>query len=317
MRGKGRPGVVLTVLVLAVVAYFFGRAVADNWASVRETDLEVNVASAAAVLLFVLAVAVSGLLWGRMLSHLSGRRVGALEAVRVQFASWVLKYVPGQAGAVTNKVLWGSRRGFSRTSVVISFVYEYVFLLLGSIVPAAVVLVLVGASPEEASEARGALLPLLVALLPLLLLTNRRVFRWAVNRLGRRLLEEDVALERFLSGRAAVGYQLAFLVPRVLTGAAFVLVAVSFLDVPPMAYVPLGAVYVLAAAAGLLAVFVPSGIGVRESVIVVLASQYLPVGEAIVLSLVARVYATVGDGAVALLYGALRLHGPRRGRRPT
>lgn len=300
----------LTAGVVALVGYFFVRALADNWAAVREIDLAVNGYSIGAVLLFAGAVVVSGLLWGSMLSTLGSVRVGAADAVRVQCASWLLKYVPGQVGSVANKVLWAGQRGISRTLVVITFVYENVFLLLGSIIPTGVILIFFDALSGESSSTLRRLLPVLLALVPLLLVTDRRVFRWGVNLVARRTLSRDIPHEYFLSSRAGVAYQLAFLVPRIINGLGFVMIVASFLDVPASAYVPLAAAYVLAGAAGILAVFVPSGLGVRESVIVLLASRYMPVEQAIVLSLVARLYSTVGDVVLALVYAVLRARAP-------
>lgn len=301
-------------LVLVVVAYFFGRGLADNWAAVRAIDVDVNVWSVTAVTLFGGAVVVSGLLWGHMLTRLGGTRVTASDAIRVQCGSWLLKYVPGQVGSVANKVVWAGQRGIPRTLVVITFVYENVFLLLGSIIPTAVILVFADALTGERDDLLATLMPVLVALVPLLLVTDRRVFRWGVNLVARRALKRDVPPEYFLGSAAAFGYQLAFLVPRVVNGLGFVLIVVSFLDVDPSTYLPLAAAYVIAGAVGILAVFVPSGLGVRESVIVLLASRYMPVEQAIVLSLLARLYSTVGDGLVALVYGALTFRDVKKGR---
>lgn len=306
----------VTVVVLAVVAWFFGRGLADNWDAVREIDVRVNGWTVAAVVLFAAAVVLSGLLWGAVLEHLGGVHVGRLEAVRVQCASWLLKYIPGQVGSVANKVVWGAGRGISRTLVVITFVYENVFLLIGSIVPAVVVLAFADAFTDPSADLVQALLPALLAVVPLLLVMDRRVFRWGLNLVAKRALKRDVPHEYFLSPGRSLRYQLEFLLPRVLNGLGFVLIAVSFLDVPASAYLPLAAAYVLAGAVGIMAVFVPSGLGVREGVVVLLASRYMPVEQAIVLSLVARLLSTVGDGVVALVYAALKARSLRAARRP-
>lgn len=295
----------LSLVIFAAVIYLFGRVLAGNWEAVRQIDLQFNGYSVAAVLLFAVAVVISGLLWGAMTTHLGGGRIDMLEAVRVHSASWLLKYIPGQVGSVTNKVLWAGQRGISRTLVLISFVYENVFLLIGSIVPTFVILLLADSFVGSGDET-SMLLPAVLALVPLILVTDRRVFRWAVKLIARRALKQDVPQEYFLSSRAALGYQLAFLLPRVVNGVGFVLIARSFLDVESSAYLPLAATYVLAGAVGILAVFVPSGLGVRESVIVLLASRYMPVEQAIVLSLLARLYSTIGDGIVALVYAGLK-----------
>lgn len=306
--------IAVTGVVLAVVAYFFGRGLVQNWNAVRDIDVVVNAWSVGAVLLFALAVVCSGVLWGAMVASLGKVHVGLLESIRVHCASWLLKYVPGQVGSVANKVVWSTERGISRTLVIISFVYENVFLLLGSIVPSVVILLFADAFSGAGDDLWGRLLPALIAVVPLLLVMDRRLFRWGVNLVGRRALKRDVPPEYFLSRTGALRYQLAFLLPRVVNGVGFVMVVVSFLDVPATAYVPLAATYVLAGAVGILAVFVPSGLGVREGIIVVLASRYMPVEQAIVLSLVARLYSTVADAVVAGIYALLRARRHQEGR---
>lgn len=292
--------------MLAVAAYFFGTTLARNWDAVREIDIRVDLASVVAVVLFAAAVVVSGLLWGHMVGRIGDVHVGAADAIRVQCASWLLKYVPGQVGSVTNKVLWAGKRGISRTIVVITFVYENVFLLLGSIVPGGLILLLAHAFTGSRDTLVGTFLPVVLALVPLALVTNRRAFRWGVNLVARRALKRDTPVEYYLSPWDTLLYQLAFLVPRVINGLGLVAIVVGLPDVTPSEYLPLAAAYVLAGAAGILAVFVPSGLGVRESVFVLLAASYMPVEQAIVVSLLARLYSTLADVVVAAVYGALR-----------
>lgn len=295
----------LTILVIGVVGYFFTTALARNWDAVRDIDVVVNGWSVASVITFALAVVCSGLLWGSLITHLGDVPVGRLEAIRVHCASWLLKYVPGQVGSVANKVAWGTRRGISRTLVVISFVYENVFLLLGSIVPSVIILAFVDGI-GDGDELWQQVLPGVLAAVPLLLVMDRRLFHRAVGLVGRRVLKQPVPPQYFLSPLAALGYQAAFLGPRVLNGIGFLMVAVTIVDVPVSAYVPLAAGYVLAGAIGILAVFVPSGLGVREGVIVLVAANYMPVEQAIVLSLVTRLFSTAADVVVAGIYALLK-----------
>lgn len=297
-----------TTAVLVTVAYFFARGLADNWAAIRTIDFRFNVWSLLAILAFAFAVVVSGLVWGRMLSHLGQVPVRRSDAVRVQCASWLLKYVPGQVGSVVNKVVWGSSEGIAKTLVLLSAVYENVFLLLGSILPAVVILAFGHAFTGNTDAMREQLLLPLLAIIPLALVTNRAFFSRLVNILARRVLKQPVPAQYFLSSADAFRYQLAFLLPRIINGIGFALIVRSFLVVPGSAYLPLAAGYVLAGAIGIMAVFVPSGLGVRESVIVLLASRYMPVEQAIVLSLVARLYSTIGDGVIAVVYGLLKGH---------
>jgi len=303
----------LTVVVLLVVGWFFAQVLLANWSAVAAIDVSFDGWSVLAMLLFAGAVPLSGLIWGRMTALLSGTSVPVLEAVRVQCASWLLKYVPGQLGSAVNKVVWGGRRGIPRSLMVITFVYENAFLLIGSVVPALAVLAVTTAGQGVAAGSRDVWLAVVAALVLMALVGDPRVFRAVAGVLGSRVLKRELPQEHFLGAAAAARYQLAFLGPRLLNAAGFVCVALSTVPVPARLFLPLGAIYVLAGAVGILAVFVPSGLGVRESVIVVFAAIVMPVEQAVLLSLLARLYSTAADVLVAVGYAALSA-AHRRGR---
>lgn len=292
----------LTVVIVGVVGTLFTRALIRNWDSLAGVDLRPDPPIAGAVLLFALAVAISGVLWGRMIAELGKVHIGVAESVRVHALSWLLKYIPGQVGSVVNKLAWAQSRGISRSLTTLSFFYENAFLIIGSIVPPGLILLALGSLDLGDG---GVVVLTAASVVPLLLLTSRPVLQRGTNVVARRVFKRDVPQEHFLSSLPALKYQLLYLIPRVVNGGGLVLIAISMFSVPASAYVPLAAAYVFAGAAGILAVFVPSGIGVRESVFVLLAAAHLPVEQAIVLALASRLFATLGDGLVAALYGLL------------
>jgi hypothetical protein len=240
--------------------------------------------------------------------------VPPLEAIRVQFASWLLKYIPGHIGLVVNKLLWAKGRGTSRLLLVLSVVYENAFLLIVSIVPMVPLLLAWQALGGDGLGLTSTVWIGIAVLLPVLVVTHRRVFSWAVNLLARRTLGRTVPEKHFLSFREALGFQAGFLIPRVLNGIGICMIAAAFSDAGPGSWVPLAAGYAVAGALGILAVVVPSGLGVRESVFVFFASSYMPVEQAIVVSLAARILSTVGDAVIAVAYAGLRFGARSKGR---
>jgi glycosyltransferase 2 family protein len=297
---------ILTTLVVGVVAYFFATTLAANWTEVVAQDLEFSWLWLAATLLFALAVPLTGLLWSRIVRWLEPTaEVTAREAMTVQAASWLLKYVPGQVGSVVNKVLWGAKKSISRMLIVISFVYENVFLQLASIAPSAVIL-LISLGPEIFGRNFTLLLLPVLILVPLALVAWKPLFHRAVNLAARRALKQEVPERYFLSTPRALASAVEFVGPRAINGIGFVLIAASVTEVTPAEWLPFAAAYVLAGAIGILAVFVPSGLGVREAVIVLILGQYMPTTEAIIIALLARLLSTLADALIALFYAALR-----------
>ncbi|WP_194409113.1 lysylphosphatidylglycerol synthase domain-containing protein [Microbacterium cremeum] len=301
-------------MVIGVVGYFFAVTLANNWSEVAAEHLTFNPLWVVSIVIFAAAVPTTGLVWARMLRTLEpSARVGSAEAIAVQCLSWLLKYVPGQVGSVVNKVIWAGKRKLSRTLVIITFVYENVFLQLASIVPTVVILVL-SLGPELFGQNAAVLIVPLLLLVPIALVMYAPFFRGVVNRTAKRVLKQDVPREYFLGSIPTLRFFIEFMGPRIFNGVGFVLIAMTVSPIGPGEWLPFAAAYVLAGAIGILAFFVPSGLGVREAVIVLILSQYIPVAEAIVISLLARLLSTVGDGLVALVYVTTRRMVPKEHR---
>ncbi|MGO1943994.1 MAG: lysylphosphatidylglycerol synthase domain-containing protein [Ancrocorticia sp.] len=295
----------LTACIVIAVGYLFGRTLYRNWDAVKDVDFSVDSWTVLGILLFALAVVVSGLLWGKMVGELSGTRISKLESIRVHCLSWLLKYIPGQVGSVANKLAWAATHKYPKSMVTLTFIYENVFLVIGSLVPPVVILLLAGSVDLTGNTA---LLVSLLAIVPLIVLTNDRVFSWGTNLVSRRVLKHEVPKEYFLNSRQSFRYQLWYLIPRVVNGAGAVVIAAPMFSVAPGEYLPIACAYVIAGAVGMMAVMVPSGVGVRESVFVLLVLPYLPSQEAIVLSLATRLWATLADVVVAVIYLGLNLY---------
>lgn len=252
----------------------------------------------AAVVCFALAVVLSGLHWGSILGVIARKPVSRRDAVRIHAASWLLKYVPGQAGSVLNKLAWGKKHGYSSRVITNSFIYENVLMVLAGALLSLPIIVIFR---QQLRGDISVLLPILVVL-PMLLVLYRPFFYWCMNTLLQLAQRKPFAESEFLSTTVLLKFLTVYLVPRLLNGAGFVCIAASVLTINPGMYVGLASTYILAGIIGLLAVFVPSGLGVREAVIVLLLSQYFGVQQAMVLALLARFYATIADLAVLGVY---------------
>lgn len=297
---------IATVVVVGAVAYFFAVSLMDNWTQIVDEHLEFSWWWVAAGVLFAAAVPFTGVLWQRILLALSPEaRVSWAEAIAVQCASWLLKYIPGQVGSVVNKVVWAGKKQVSRVLVVITFVYENVFLQLASIVPSLVILAATLGVDELGRNATTILLPAL-ALVPIAVIAYKPVFHRLMSVVLRRALKQEVPEQYFLGTAQLFRFMGEFLGPRLLNGIGFVLIAATVVELQPVEWFAFAAAYVLAGAIGILAVFVPSGLGVREGVIVLVLGQFIAVPEAIVIALLARLISTLSDGLVALVYAGVR-----------
>ena len=161
--------------------------------------------------------------------------------------------------------------------------------------------ILIAASAQIFSQ-NIAILVSLLALAPLLLVFTRPLFYGVLNLLMRKAKRKEFQRSDFLTTGQLLKFQFFYFVPRILNGVGFVLLASTVFVIEPSMYIGLAATYILASIVGLLAIFVPGGLGVREAVIVAFASIYIPIEQAIILSLLARLFATLSDVGVAGIY---------------
>ncbi|MCA1942296.1 MAG: flippase-like domain-containing protein [Yonghaparkia sp.] len=298
----------LTLVVLIAVGWLFALALAQNWEQVQAADLRPNGLMVVAVVVFAAAVPVSGLLWGAIVDVLApDARMTPREAIEVHSASWLLKYIPGQVGSLVNKVVWGGRRGISRMVILISFIYENVFLQIVSIVPSIVIIAIsVGVGVLAGNIATAIVVG--IALVPLIAVLDRRVFRRVLDLATRRLTKQALPVEYFLPTRRTLALLAGFVAPRVINGVGIVLVAASITSVPADDWLLIGAAYALAGALGILVFFVPSGLGVREAVLFAcLVAAGYSAADAVLISLLARLLSTIADALLALMYALLRI----------
>lgn len=304
----------IQVVVIGAVAALFAVALVDNWNEVVRRGLALSWWHVVATVLFALAVPVSGLLWGSIVGRMDDRRIGALDAMAVHCSSWLLKYIPGQVGSVINKVQWGKRNGHSRTVMLISFIYENLFLQVASIVPSVVILVVALGTQFVSSNLLWSVI-VVVGLALVVAALSPPVLRRVLGLASRRVLKQDLPPRYVLGSGDVAWFSIAFMAPRVVNGVGFVLIAGTVAEVTPGDWLPLAAAYTLAGAIGILAVFVPSGLGVREAILYAcLVGLGFDAGQAVLMSVLARLASTVGDAVVAALYGGLRLAVASRGR---
>ena len=209
-----------------------------------------------------------------------------------------MKYIPGQAGSYVSKVAWGASRGISKKTISTSFIYENTLTVVASLALSIPVLAIFS---EEIGSNASVLIPLLVVV-PLGAVFIKPLFYGALNLLSRFTKLKPFKESDFLSSSSLLLSLTGYLIPRIINGFAFLLIASSVVQVEPYMYVGVISSYILAGVVGLLAFFVPSGIGVREAVIVLTLSTYFGVEQAIVLAVVARLYTTIADGLLFLVY---------------
>jgi uncharacterized membrane protein YbhN (UPF0104 family) len=285
---------VLQGALAVAVAVFVWRSFARHWAEFRalEIDLVFNVGLIALAALTVwityalLIEAWRGLVIGWQ------QPIGRRAAARVWLVSNLGRYLPGKFWSVAGLAVLASRAGVSGWAATGSaLAMQALALGTGAVVVAF-------AAPQSASPIQLAAAVGVAAVCVWVLVSPT---------LGARLLKavRPEAEFRPLAARVALSAALVMLVAWVAYGAALWLLARGLL--PGSALTLRGAVGVFAAGyiVGLLALFAPGGVGVRELVLVALLTPRVGPGGAVALAVASRLLLTVCEVGGALAAVAL------------
>lgn len=297
-----RAGIVLVVLCFA------GYALYDRWgeaeAALRSLPPWVVPASLTAAMLGLCG---QMLAWRALLGDL-GARLPIAVAARVMFLGQLGKYLPGSVWAFVAQVELARDRDVPRSRGVTATVLAILVTVTVNLAVAAATLPLSSADAARQWWWALAAAPLLMAALHPRVVT--RLVR-AAQRGAHRFVSLSSAESERVSGRgmaAAVGWSVLAWLPL----GTHMWVLMAGVDGRGGGFALAAGAYALAWTLGILVVFVPAGLGVRELVLVVALAPVLDPGAALVVAALSRLVMT---GADLLLAGAvLAAARPVRGR---
>jgi hypothetical protein len=247
------------------------------------------------LILAALTVAVTYALYIEAWRHLLvgwGERIPFFPAARTWCLANLGRYLPGKVWSVAGLVVLAERAGV-RGSAAAASALAFQALVLGA--GAAVV---AGATPQATSALR-----LVAAVVVAITAIGALVWRPTAQRIGR-LLSTTNPLEPLKPSFAASSGGLMIL-GWLTYGLSFWLFARGLLPESTLPLATAEGTFALGYLLGMLAVFAPGGVGVRELVLVGLLTTHLGGGGAVTLSVGSRVFLTLTEAAAAGLSLAL------------
>lgn len=275
-----------TLLVIALFAWVIRSIVRDasqlDWSNLVRDPL----ALVSAVALWSGAFTFRAWLWGEMMRRI-GHPVGHFEGARVFFASHLGRFLPGKVWSVAGAGLFGKRYGLPpRASVVSMMVFLIIYYMVGSLFALLVI--------WQLSAAHGAVAVVIaVGGLALLGFLATPWFPALLQWLGRRFGRDMEGL-KLPSPAVLVLITLGLCGVWITAGSAYVMLsrAVVPIEAGRLGFVEGWGVYASALVAGFAALFAPSGLGVREAVMLTLLEGPLGAAFGGVVTIAARVVIT-------------------------
>jgi uncharacterized membrane protein YbhN (UPF0104 family) len=297
----------LQLAFLAVVLGFLGWALRDVWRDAIPLLADADLLTLAAALLVLAAYYCLFVVGWQWILAAFGIQVAYRLALQAEMASMLAKYVPGGIWTPLARIMWLRRAGRVEST---SLVLSSILLEAGLSAIAGILVFTAGLAFVAAGDAP--LLPLFAFGVVVAVLLHPRVFTALARAVFRRF---DAPEPPRLPYRALVGLLAYYAFTWLVGGAALYLLLRSLAADPGLETIPyLGGAAAVGAIVAVLAVFAPSGLGVREASMYGLMVVLVPAAAALGATVLNRFAITLVEAA--LLGGGILGSRLRRSRLP-
>lgn len=281
----------LQLAFLAAVLASLGYALRDVWSEAVPLMLDADPVTLAAALVVLAAYYCLFVVGWRWILAAFGIRIAYGLALQAEMASMLAKYVPGGVWTPLARIVWLRRAGGIRDT---SLVLSSILLEAGLSAVAGILVFTAGLAAVEAVD--GPLLPIFAFGALVVVLLHPRVFTALARALFRRF---DAPEPPRLPYRALLGLLAYYSFTWLVGGTALYLLLRSLDADPGLATIPyLGGAAAVGAIVAVLAVFAPSGLGVREASMYGLMIVVVPAGAALGATVLNRLAITLVEAAL-------------------
>lgn len=235
-------------------------------------------------------------IWRVILRSLGTKTLPPFSVMSDVFAkAWMARYIPGTVTWVAGRIYLASTYGISKSRLTVSSLLEGGMQIVAGIV---IALPMIGFDSHARHLSFGLKLLVLVISLGCLLALMPPIFNRLLHVAHVVVKREKPGHELRVNGKAVIRSFLLFALASVITGAASFCVARS-ID-PKLNYnlfFYLVGSFSLAGALGIATPFLPSGIGVRDGVLLVLLSFVMPKELALAITVLSRLWSVAVDAA--------------------
>ena len=290
--------IIFGVLVVVFLAWYFRK----NWDEFSEKIMSVNIGIFIVSMLFYFVYKITlASLW-HYITKINGCSIRYEKAVTSYLYSILGKYIPGKVFMLAARLTYYKEEEAPLSKVTVCFFIENVCTLLGA---AMLFIVSLFFFPNELLENYKWLTLLLIA--AFFVCIHPKIINFVLRLIGK-IFKKNLEIPMKYSQMLKV--VLLFIGNWLIVGFGFVILTKSIypaVEWSQMLYC--AGIWGVSAIMGILAIFAPSGLGVREGIIVAGLMLIMPQSDAMVISVVSRLWQTIPElllVAMAFVYSRIR-----------
>lgn len=279
---------IFKALFLIAVAYFLVSYFVKNAADIKELDFKISFLSFGLSMVFYFAYKLSlACLW-HYITVLNNCSISIKKAVRVYLYSILGKYIPGKVFMLAARLPAYSRENVPARKPTVCFFIENVCTLLGA---AFLFLISLAFFPNDILNKY--MWFVVIFIVAFFVCINPKIINFFLARLGKLIKKDDITIP--MNYIQMVKVVLLFVANWFIVGIGFYLLINSIYQIPVSQMLYVGGIFGLSAIIGIISLFAPSGIGVREGIIVAGLVLIMPKEYAVIISVVSRLWVTVAE----------------------
>jgi len=287
---------VITCLVITLILFYLIRVIYENWLELSTFDYQFKYHFLFCSFLFLFVFFFLRVYCWKLILAKMNIMFSMRKSVKVSFLSMMGRYLPGKVWMIMGKVYMSGKEGVPRKEAFASVVMEIILEIVASIFFFFFFLFSVLEQPLLSMKL---IYSLAVIMIVGLIVLHPKVFYGVLNTFLYRWKGEKI--EKCMSYWDIIQLFALYNFIVLMQGTAFYLFVNSICYVPLNNLLGLTGSLAVAGVLGTLSFFTPSGLGVREGVLALLLSTYVISPIAVLISLLARLWVTLGEVMCALV----------------
>jgi uncharacterized membrane protein YbhN (UPF0104 family) len=301
---------ILSTFAYLAILLFLAVILLKNWDSIKDVQLQIfSIAALFGIIGAFLYTTALALLWSRTTKSL-GIGTSYIQDSAVWGLCMVGKYIPGKIWLYAGRAVYYKKLGRPVHIVGIAMILETILCLLGACVFFFVSGFISLLNLDDSSAIIGKLsVGVTLVLLLCAVLSHPALINWTI-RIANKILKKDLT-QVSISYRTLLLSLLGYIFNWGIFSAFLFPFFISLGWTTPQIIYGCGCI-ALSGVIGMLALFAPAGLGVREGVLVMLLAPVAPIGVTVAISLLIRLWLSVAEVLyifLCLLIHKLILHG--------
>ena len=294
----------LAAVAITAMVYFFYDQFKRNWDSIKTYHFAINYYYlVASIFVMTIGFLMETYIWQICMNHYLKKKLGFLESIAFVNTSNLFKYIPGRLWAYTVQIALMAKKNIAKSLVLyVNFVCLLCVIIVSTIYGLYYLLFYLKILP----------MPISILLFGFLILAdfafimwNTNIINWLIIKINKFFMRDiqPIKIEKWLILYIQFLYLIAWIPPGI---SAYFLAKGIGLDVAFSDVLALVSSMSVSWIIGYIAIFTPSGLGVREGIMFLMLKQFSNVKTALILPLATRLVCIIIElllGIIGILLG--------------